>query len=212
MFDIEYKGGNGVVITTPKVQLVVDPRLSLVGLKDLSVKDAVEVATEPRFVVNDEAAKLQIEGPGEYEIGEVSIQGIKATRHIDTEADEQISTMYRIGVGDVRIAVLGNVASKLSDEQLEDIGVIDILIIPVGGNGYTLDAVSAATIVRQVEPHVVIPVHYADNALKYEVPQDDVERFAKELAAAVEDASPKYKVKSTASIPQALTLVKLARN
>lgn len=212
MFDIEYKGGNGVVITGKKTQVVIDPKLSLVGLKDLSVKEAVELATEPRFATKDPAAKLHIEGPGEYEIGEVSIRGTRATRHIDTSADEPIGTMYRIEIGDVRIAILGNIAPKLSEDQLEEIGVVDILILPVGGNGYTLDAVSAATVARQIDPRVVIPVHYADTALQYEVPQDDAEHFIKELSAPVEDMGQKYKIKASSSIPQVLTIIKIARS
>jgi L-ascorbate metabolism protein UlaG (beta-lactamase superfamily) len=212
MFDIEYKGGNGVVITSKKTQLVVDPQLSLVGLKNLPVKEAVEIATEPRFVVNDEAARLVVEGPGEYEIGEASIRGIRATRHLDTEADEPVATIYRVELGDVRLAVIGNIAPKLSEDQLEEIGVVDVLIIPVGGNGYTLDATSAATIARQVEPRLVIPVHYADSALKYEVPQETLDVFVKEMAAPVEEAGSKLKIKSAAAIPAVLTVYKLDRS
>lgn len=212
MFDIEYKGGNGLVITSKKTQLVVDPKLSVIGLKDISISDAVELATEPRFAVNDSKAKLHIEGPGEYEIGDISITGVRATRHLDTSADEPISTMYRVEVGDVRLALVGNVTPKLNDEQLESIGVVDILIIPVGGNGYTLDSVGAATLARQIDPRIVIPVHYADSALKYEVTQDSVDLFIKELAAPVEEAGPKFKIKSASSIPQTLTLVHLSRS
>lgn len=212
MFDFEYKGGNGIVITSKKVQLVIDPNLSVVGLKNLSAKDAVEIATEPRLAVNDSAAKLRIEGPGEYEIGDVSIRGIQASRHIDTEADEPLSTIYRIDIGEVRMAVLGNIAPRLSEEQLEEIGVIDILVLPVGGGGYTLDATSAVTLARQIDAKAVIPVHYADAALKYEVPQEDVSVFINELAAPVEDAGLKYKIKALSSIPQALTVIQVGRS
>lgn len=212
MFDFEYKGGNGIVITSKKVQLVIDPNLSVVGLKNLSAKDAVEIATEPRLAVNDSAAKLRIEGPGEYEIGDVSIRGIQASRHIDTEADEPLSTIYRIDIGEVRMAVLGNIAPRLSEEQLEEIGVIDILVLPVGGGGYTLDATSAVTLARQIDAKAVIPVHYADAALKYEVPQEDVSVFINELAAPVEDAGLKYKIKTLSSIPQVLTVIQVGRS
>ena len=212
MFDIEYKGGNGVVISGKKNQVVIDPKLSLVGLKDLSVKDAIELATEERFLVKGENAQIAIEGPGEYEIGEVSIKGVRAIRHIDTSADEPISTMYRVEIGDIRLAVLGNIAAKLSEDQLEEIGVVDMLVLPVGGGGYTLDSVNAATIVRQIDPRAVIPVHYADSDLKYEVPQDDLELFTKELGAPVEDAGTKYKIKSAAAIPQVLTVIHVARS
>ncbi len=212
MFDIEYKGGNSVVVATKKTQVVIDPKLSINGLKDLAVKDAVELATEARFALSDKEARLVIEGPGEYEIGDVAIRGIRATRHIDTSADEPICTMYRLEIGDLRIAVIGNITPKLSEEQLEGIGVVDIAIVPVGGNGYTLDGVDAVTVVRQIDPRVVIPVHYADSGVKYEVAQDDVELFEKELAAPVEDAGTKYKVKAASALPQVLTVVKVSRS
>lgn len=212
MFDIEYKGGNGVVLTGKKIQVVVDPKLSVVGLKDLSTKDAVEIATEARFATNDPDAKIRIEGPGEYEVSDVAVRGVRAIRHIDTELDEPISTMYRIEIGGVRIAVIGNIASKLKEDQLEEIGIVDILILPVGGNGYTLDGVNAATVARQIDARMVIPVHYADSSLKYEVPQDNLDSFVKELAAPVEDAGSKYKVKSSSSIPAVLTIVKIDRS
>lgn len=211
MFDIEYKGGNGVVITTKKSTLVVDPKLSVIGLKDLAVNDAVEVATEARFASNGANAKLLIEGPGEYEVGDFSIRGIPATRHIDTEADEKVATVYRIEVGEVRIALLGNVMGKLSEEQLEALGVVDVLILPVGGGGLTLDATSAASLVRLIDPKAVIPTHYADDALKYEMPQDTLETFTKELGSPVETVA-KYKVKSAAALPAALTVIEVTRS
>lgn len=212
MFDLEYKGANGLVISTKKTQLVIDPKLSLVGLKDIPVKEAIEIATEPRFSVGDNAAKLRIEGPGEYEIGDASIKGVSAIRHIDNSADEPLGTIYRIELGEVRLAILGNIASKLSEEQLEEIGVVDVVIVPVGGGGYTLDATSAATLVRQIDPRVVIPVHYADTAVKYEVPQESLDIFINELSAPTEDAGTKYKIKSSASIPQVLTVIKVDRS
>lgn len=211
MFEIEYKGGNGIVITTKKTTALIDPKLSLVGLKDLAVKEAVEIATEERFAVNSKDSQLVIEGPGDYELGDFSVRGVSATRHLDTESDEKIATVYRIEVGDARIALIGNIAPKLSEEQLEVLGVVDILIVPVGGNGYTLDATSAAGIVRQVDPKVVIPTSYADSVLKYEVPQDDLDTFTKELGAPVETVA-KYKVKGESTFPVTLTVVEITRS
>ena len=209
MFDIEYRGGNGLIISTKKTDLVIDPNLAVVGLKQLSVKDKVELATEPRLAVNGPEALLSIEGPGEYEIGDFSIRGIRAQRHIDDEDKEKISTIYRIEIGEVRIALIGNIAPHLSEDQMEEIGVVDMLILPVGGNGLTLDASSASSIVRNIDPKVVIPIHYADSALTYEVPQESLEIFTKELAAPVEKISGKYKVKSGSSLPVILTIVEL---
>jgi len=210
MFEIEYKGGSAVIITTKKTTLVVDPKISDLGLKDVSVEKAIQLATEPRFLV--EGGLLRIEGPGEYEVGDFSIKGLSASRHIDTDQQEKVGTLYRIDTSDVRLAVMGNIAPKLSEEQLEEIGVIDILILPVGGGGYTLDATSAAAFVRQLEPKVVIPIHFADAAIKYEVPQDTAEVFIKELGAPTEEVGAKYKLKGPASLPAALTTVLLQRS
>lgn len=211
MFEIEYKGGNGVVVSTKKTTLVVDPKLSVVGLKDMPVKDAVELATEQRFAVGSPDASLLIDGPGEYEVGDFIIKGTAARRHIDQEAAEKLSTIYRIECGEVRIGIVGNIAPELDEEQEEAIGVIDILVIPVGGGGYTLDATSAATLVRQLSPSLVLPVHYADSGLKYEVPQDTLETFVSELGAPVEKES-KLKIKSAASLPETLTVFEVARS
>lgn len=210
MFEVEYRGGNCVVVSTKKASVIVDPKISLIGLKDANMKDAVELATEARFAINSEDAKLVIEGPGEYGIADFDIHGIAAQRHLDTENDPKISTIYRIEAGDIRVAVIGNIYEKLSEDQLEEIGIIDVLVIPVGGNGYTLDATGATTITRQIEPKVVIPVHYADAAVKYEVPQSELSIFTSELGAPVEEA-PKFKLKSAAALPATLTVYKLAR-
>lgn len=211
MFDITYKGANCVVISTKKSTLVVDPKLSLVGLKDQSVKNLIEVATEERFRLESPEAQLIIDQPGEYEIGDFSVSGTSVLRHIDAPDAREQATMYRIEVGDVRIALLGNVAPKLSEDQYEALGVVDIVLLPVGGNGYTLDATSAAAIVRQIEPKVVVPLHYADNGLKYEVPQDDVSTFVQELGAPVETMD-KYKLKSASALPAVLTVFQIERS
>lgn len=211
MFDIEYRGGNTVVISTKKAAAIIDPALSVVGLKNVSVKEAIEIATEERFATNSVDARILIEGPGEYETADFSIKGVTAQRHIDTPEQGMMSTIYRIEVGEARIAVIGNIAPKLSEDQLESLGLIDILILPVGGGGYTLDATSAAALVRQIDPKVVIPTHYADSSLTYEVPQDTLETFVKELGAPVETLA-KYKVKTEATLPAILTVIELTRS
>lgn len=210
MFDIEYKGANSVIITTKKSAIAVDPKLSIVGLKDLPLKDVIELGTEERFLIHAPTARLSIEGPGEYEVGDFSIRGMSAVRHIDTANDEKLATIYRIEVGEARVALLGNIAPTLTDDQLEFLGVIDILILPVGGGGYTLDATSAVSLTRRIDPKVVVPIHYADEALKYEVPQDILETFTKELGAPVEEMT-KLKVKTLASLPQVLTVYHVQR-
>lgn len=211
MFDIEYKGGNAVIISTKKAKLVADPKLSVVGLKDLSTKDAVEVATDARFSIASSDAVLNIEGPGEYEVADFSIRGVAAERHIDAATGKKESTIYRIEVGDVRIALIGNVNDDLHEDQLEALGVIDLVIIPVGGGGYTLDAVKAVKLIHKIDAKVVVPVHYADKAVRYEVPQDDLAVFVKEFGGALESTA-KLKVKSSSSLPLVPTIYEITRS
>ena len=210
MFEIEYKGGNTVIISTKKDVIVTDPKRSVNGLKDINIDNAVELATESRFVANYENSKLIIDGPGEYGISDFDIHGIPAQRHLDSEDKAKICTIYRIETGDVSIGLLGNIYEKLSDDQLEALGVIDVLVVPIGGNGYTLDATGAANLVRKIDPKLVIPVHYADKEIQYEVAQDNLETFTKELGAPIETVE-KYKSKGLSNMPASLTVLEITR-
>ncbi|MFZ2276074.1 MAG: MBL fold metallo-hydrolase [Candidatus Nanogingivalis sp.] len=210
MFDIEYKGGNTVVISTKKNTLVIDPKMSIhKGEKDFVVKNATELATEDRFLTQSDDFALSLSYPGSYEVGDFSINGFAEKRHIDSN-DEQKSVIYSIDVLGAKIGLLGNIGPELSDDQLENLGILDILILPVGGNGYTLDATSAAKIARNSDAKVIIPVHYAEDGINYEVPQNSLDIFIKELGADVEKTS-KYKVKNISNFPEKMTIVHIER-
>ena len=212
MFDIEYKGANAVIFTTKKLKVVVDPGLDIAGHKDVAVKDSVVLLTEDRLRPKNNDARLLFDGPGEYEVGDVSIVGVAARRNIDAEDQGKASTIYRLTIDDTKIAVLGNIAPKLDDDQLEAIGMVDIVVVPVGGGGLTLDSKDAAAIVRQIEPKAVVPVHFDDPALKYEVPQEKADLIVTELSAGVIEAGPKFKLKNASSIPDQLTVIMISRS
>ena len=212
MFDIEYKGANAVIFTTKKLKVVVDPGLDIAGHKDVAVKDSVVLLTEDRLRPKSNDYRLLFDGPGEYEVGDVSIVGVAARRNIDAEDQGKASTIYRLTIDDTKIAVLGNIAPKLDDDQLEAIGMVDIVVVPVGGGGLTLDSKDAAAIVRQIEPKAVVPVHFDDPALKYEVPQEKADFIVTELSAGVIEAGPKFKLKNTSSIPDQLTVIMISRS
>jgi L-ascorbate metabolism protein UlaG (beta-lactamase superfamily) len=171
----------------------------------------VEMLTEGRFGIDGSKPVILIDGPGEYGVSGFDIRGIAARRHMDSEADGKVSTIYRIEIEDARIGVIGNVWGKLSDDQFESLGLIDILILPIGGHGYTMDAVAAAGLVSLIEPKVVIPVHYADSGIRYEVPQDELALFVSELGVPKETMS-KYKLKTISALPPAMTIIELERS
>jgi L-ascorbate metabolism protein UlaG (beta-lactamase superfamily) len=114
-----------------------------------------------------------IEGPGEYEVGGVMIEGVR-TYH-DTKKGEELgnNTAYVIRLDDVVFCHLGDLGHELSAGQIDAIGNVDVLFIPVGG-GETIDANKAAAVISQIEPRIVIPMHYADG--------DQSSLFGSELA------------------------------
>ncbi len=208
--EIEYKGASCLVVSVGKVKLVVDPKLSMVGQKDYIAKGAIQLATEADMVVSAEQ-KLIIDGPGEYEALGVSIKGVAASKHTSEDNKIMDSTIYTIHAGGVRLCVVGHIKAELDEDQLESIGVVDALAIPVGGSGYTLDAHAAVAATRQINPKVVVPTHYADSSLKYPVPQANLTDFLKEFGASEHEKVTKLKIKSATGLPEVTSVIEITR-
>lgn len=150
------KGKNSTVVTDPydakvsKFPKDVDANIVTVSHQHLDHNAVSQVVGKP-FVV---------EGPGEYEVGGVSIIGV-ATWHDDQAGKERgANTAYVIEMDGLRLLHLGDLGHKLSEEQLEEMGAIDVVFVPVGGF-YTIDAKTASEVVKQLDPWVVVPMHYS---------------------------------------------------
>ncbi len=207
--ELTYKGGNCVVVGGKQTTLVIDDNLKQLGLTPVK-KANVTLCTNHELLKCEAIPEaFVIDGPGEFEIDGASIKGIAAQAHTD-EAKTHNATIYTVTTGGVKLAILGHIHPNLSDEDLEAIGTVDVLVIPVGGHGYTLDAVGAAKLVRAIEPKAVVPTHYADKAIKYEVPQAELADFLKELGSTGEQTD-KLKIKN-GQLPENLTVYVLARN
>jgi len=137
---------------------------------------------------------LSFDGPGEYEVSDISIIGVAAQAHVD-EPDKLNATMYKLVFGDQSVLITGHIYPKLSDGQLEAIGHVDVLIVPVGGNGYTVDPGGALQIIKAIEPRLIIPTHYADKTLKFPMPQQDLAQVLKELAMEPKETVAKLRLK-----------------
>ena len=119
-----------------------------------------------------------IKGPGEYEISNVLIIGI-ATFHDSVGGQARgKNTAYLMEIDGVAVCHLGDIGHVLSDEQVEEMGNVDVLFLPVGGVN-TINASMAAEVIRKIEPKAVIPMHYKTKALKREL--DPVGAFLKEM-------------------------------
>ena len=206
--EIQYYGANGLKITTKKSQIVIDPQSDIAAISVDTKKATAVLVTNAALAPQKNDGLFVIETPGEYEFEDYSLKGIAAQAHTASVGDSS-ATMYRLLSGGVSVLVVGHVNEKFSEDQLEAVGMVDIVIIPVGNSGYTLDAVGAAAVVRAVEPKIVIPVHSSDDGLTYEVAQQSSEAFEKELGAVVaEEVLEKQKIKV---LPDQLTIQKLKR-
>ncbi len=171
------------IITTPRknhqVKIVIDPFEKSIGLRVPKLEADILLITHKHQGHNNIKAvagnPFVIEDPGEYEVKEIMIQGIPSFHNASKE--EVGNTIYIIESENLKICHLGDFGQKeLSEEQLEKIGDIDILMIPIGG-GNTISSKEAAKIMSQLEPKITIPMHYALPKLKTKL--DPLSKFLK---------------------------------
>jgi L-ascorbate metabolism protein UlaG (beta-lactamase superfamily) len=134
-----------------------------------------------------------VEGPGEYEISGVSIRGVAA--HHDAERGARLGrmTMFVFSVDEIIVAHLGDLGHQLTEDQLAALGPVDVLLVPVGG-GNGLSATGAAAVTNQVDPKIVVPMHYRLPGLKVDL--DDPQHFAREMGVEAVEFQPKLALNS----------------
>jgi len=191
--DMQFYGANCIVISSKQARIVVDDNLAELGAKTVT-KEGDIVLYSMAHGTPAATPRLLLDQPGEYEVYGVSVYGIAARAHMD-EQGKKTATMYKIITDDLSILVTGHVYPELSDAQLEAIGMVDIMFVPVGGNGYTLDGIGAMKLVKKVEPKLVVPAHYDDAKLNFPVPQQTLEQGLKALAMEPKDTLAKLRIK-----------------
>lgn len=134
-----------------------------------------------------------VEGPGEYEIKGVGVRGVSAFHDDQRGARFGRMTMFAVEVDEVVVAHLGDLGHGLSEAQQDQLGSIDVLLLPVGG-GNGLGAAQAAEIANQLEPKVVVPMHYRLPGTRAEL--DTPEHFAKEMGLETIEYQPKLSLSS----------------
>jgi L-ascorbate metabolism protein UlaG (beta-lactamase superfamily) len=129
--------------------------------------------------------------PGEYEINDVLIIGIATFHDGEGGSKRGKNTVFLMEIDEVAVCHLGDLGHVLTSAQVEEIGNVDVLLLPVGGVS-TINAPMAAEVVRQLEPKAVIPMHYKTPALSLEL--EPVEKFLKEIGAKEVASQPKLSV------------------
>jgi len=145
------------------------------------------------FTSGVDAVRKVVRGPGEYEVSGVVITGISAFHDAEEGRQRGKNTVYLIEIDEIRLCHLGDLGHPLSSAQVEELSDADVLLLPVGGVS-TIDAAVAAETVRQLEPRLVIPMHFQTEVLRFKL--EPVDRFLKEMGAKA-DLAPQAKLSAT---------------
>lgn len=191
--DLQFYGANCISVTHKGTRLIIDDNLAELGAKSITKPDDVALRTAP--AEDYPASRLTFDGPGEYEVADISITGIATRAHMEADEKSLLATMFKLDAGETSVLVTGHIYPELSEDQLEAIGMVDVLVVPVGGNGYTTDPVGALKLIKAIEPKIVIPTHYDDKALKFPVPQQGLAAALKEIGMEPKETVSKFKLK-----------------
>lgn len=156
------KGKNAKVIFDP-----FDP--SMMGLPFKKIEaDVVCVSHSHQdhdFISLVEGHPYVVRGPGKYEIRGVKVSGIPSFHDDENGSKRGRNTIYVAEIDGIFLCHLGDLGHKLSDKQLSGIAGVDVLFIPVGGF-YTIDPKTAVEVIAQIEPRIVLPMHYKVEGIK----------------------------------------------
>lgn len=185
----------GVKTAHGDVTVVIDPYEASTGLRQRTLSAQLLLISHDG---PDAAATSSVEGkpftvrsPGEFEAKEVFVYGIAAPAKKEGKGTADDNLIFRVEAEDMRVAHLGALNRVLTNEELEQLKDIDILIVPVGG-GRVLSSKLAVELVNQIEPRVVIPMTYMTDGLKEAL--EPVDAFFKTLGVAKPDEVSKFKI------------------
>jgi len=208
LVEITYFGHSSFRLKGKAATVVTDPYDGKLGKFPRDVSADIVTVSHDHFDHN--ATKLVspsfiVAGPGEYEVKGVSIIGVHTWHDEKSGTERGANTVYVIELDGLRMVHLGDLGHKLSQEQVDEIGPIDVVMVPVGGV-YTIDSKIAAEVVRQVDPWVAIPMHYK----QLNPGLAGVESFLKEMGKSEVVPIPKYVI-SADRLPIELQVVVLER-
>jgi L-ascorbate metabolism protein UlaG (beta-lactamase superfamily) len=179
--------------------VVTDPYAPDFGLPALKLKaDIVTISHDApghNYLKGVKGERRAITGPGEYELGGVFITGI--SMGAANKNGSGGNTLYVFDFEGVTVAHLGDLSKVPSQAEIEDLGAVDIALVPVGG-GSALNASEAAEVISLIEPSIVVPMHYKVG--KVELKLTAVTRFLSEMGLTQIEPIPSLKIaKSTLS-------------
>lgn len=167
----------------------------VVGFEPLKLRGEIVTVSHDapghNFITSVKGHSRVITGPGEFEIGGVFITGVQTNKNSKSLTKELRNTLYVFDYDGVTVAHLGDVQRVPGQTEIENLGGVNVVLVPVGGGG-GLNASKAAEIVSLLEPGFVIPMHYKVPESSLEL--DPLDRFIKEMGVGTVEPIPSLKV------------------
>lgn len=166
------------------VSILIDPYGKETGSLGKQTADVVLVSHDHpghNFSAGVGGAQKVLTLPGEYEIKSVPIVGVQTAHDAEGGRRRGGNVAWIVALEEVSVCHLGDLGDRLTAQQAEAIGSVDVLLVPVGGHN-TINAAQATEIVTQLEPKIVVPMHYSDGQ-RAETPLDTVDAFLREQGA-----------------------------
>jgi len=212
--DITYLGHSSFKIRGKTGTVVTDPYNAEVGLKFSKHVEADVITVshdhgDHNAVSQVEGTPFIIHGPGEYEIKGVGVVGLSVYHDDQKGALRGRNTIYRIEIDGVSIVHLGDLGHMLTSDQVDELDGVNVLLVPVGGF-HTIDSAVAVHLINEIEPSVVIPMHYGRPELNQKIfnQLSPLSVFLKEIGK--EDTTPQPKlVLSKDKLPAEMQVVVL---
>jgi L-ascorbate metabolism protein UlaG (beta-lactamase superfamily) len=139
-----------------------------------------------------------IDGPGEFEIGGVFITGVQSEAGAGKKRSKEsapLNTIYVFDYDGITVAHLGDLKQTPTQSEIESLGTVNVVLVPVGGGG-GLNAAKAAEVISLIEPNLVVPMHYSTPAAKLSL--DSLNKFIKEMGLTNPSTQPSLKVTRSA--------------
>jgi L-ascorbate metabolism protein UlaG (beta-lactamase superfamily) len=163
--EIKYLGHSSFYIKGKNATVVTDPFDSeIAGIKfpkhiEANIVTVSHDHKDHNAVANVEGSPFVVHGPGEFEVKGIYMVGTKSYHDTKKGAERGQNTIYHYEIDGMNLVHLGDLGHELSSADIDAIGGADILFIPVGGF-YTINSEEADRIISEIEPKIVIPMHY----------------------------------------------------
>jgi L-ascorbate metabolism protein UlaG (beta-lactamase superfamily) len=178
---ISWIGHSSFKIRSKDALIVTDPFENSIGVNMPKTSADIVLVSHEHFDHNNLKAikgeTFVINTPGEYSVKNVSILGIPSWHDEQKGAERGQNTIFKFTTENISLCHLGDLGTKLTAEQIDALGEIDVLFIPIGGK-YTLDFQKADEVIAQIEPRLVIPMHFKTKNITLDI--DDEKQFLKE--------------------------------